>query len=82
MGQITPSLKMSVGSAAHFVLSLQLFHTGVAQSLLPALCWDTLTFPGAVWSSILICSHDLLPRVSSSVAMKLLTELEKWLQRL
>lgn len=64
MGQITPSLKMNVDKAAGFVLCLQLFPAAVTRSLLPALCWGSVTSPGAVQSSILICSCDLLPRVS------------------
>lgn len=80
MGWVTLSLKMSEGSAAHFVLCSQLCHSGVTQSLLAALCWGAVTSPGALWSSTLICSHDLYPWVSSSVAVKLLTELGKWLQ--
>lgn len=81
-GTDNTKLENGVESAACFVLSSQLFHTGVTQSLILALCWDTVTFPGAVWSSILICSHNLLPRMSSSVAMKLLAELGRWLQGL
>lgn len=41
-----------------------------------------VTFAAASWSSVFLCSHDLLPELSSSVAMELLTKLEKWLQSL
>lgn len=77
-GMIIPSLKMGVERPAHLSCLCNSFtHWCYTVS---ALWWDTVTFPGALWCSILICSHDLLPPASSSVAMKLLTELGKWLQ--